>query len=160
VLGSVTFSDPVPLYSTAGQRIFGGHTGIMYQGDNWTYCGVATARPVLLTATGRRLDPRTLQKIRAQESGHEGAERTLIELGAPVIRAGEPPAAWLNRALAVIQPRVIRHTGCHRYVRTHRRDVAIVNRGRPIRHDPARYPKLNPDLLDLLSAHTDSRRLL
>jgi hypothetical protein len=58
----------------------------------------------------------------------------------------------------VIQPRVIRHTGCHRYVRTHRRDVAIVNRGRRIRHDPARYPKLNPDLLDLLSAHTDSTR--
>ena len=151
VLGCVTFSDPMALYDGAGRRVFPGHAGIMYQGDNWTYCGIATARPVMLTATGRRLDPRTLQKIRAQESGHEGAERTLIGLGAPVIRAGEAPAAWLNRALAVIQPRIIRHTGCHRYVRPHQRDVAIVHQGRRVRHDPAAYPKLNPDLLDLLN---------
>lgn len=71
VLGTVTFADPMTLYDAAGRRVFKGHAGIMYQGDNWTYCGVATARPVLLTATGQRLDARTLQKIRGQESGHE-----------------------------------------------------------------------------------------
>jgi hypothetical protein len=150
VLGSVTFADPMALHDASGRRVFKGHTGIMYQGDNWTFCGVATARPVLVTATGQRLDARTLQKIRAQESGHEGAERTLIQLGAPVMQAGENPASWLRRALDAIQPRTVRHTGCYRYVRAHRRDVAIVHRGRRVRHDPAAYPKPSDDLMSLL----------
>jgi len=51
----------MPLYAEDGTCTFKGHAGILYQGDNWTYCGVATARPVLITRTGMRLDDRTLQ---------------------------------------------------------------------------------------------------
>jgi hypothetical protein len=62
------------------------------------------------------------------------------------MQAGEDPAGYLRRALTAIAPRTIKHTGCHRYVRPHRRDVAIVHKGRRVRHDPANYPKLDPDL--------------
>lgn len=150
VYGTVTFADPMPLYADDGTRTFPGHAGIIYQGDNWTYCGLATARPVMVTASGVRLDERSLQKIRGRESGHAGAERTLVGLGARPMEPGEDPAAWLQYALARIRPRIIKHTGCHRYVRAHRRDVAIVHKGQRVRHDPGRYPKLDPDLLSLV----------
>lgn len=151
VYGTVTFADPMPLYADDGTCTFKGHAGILYQADNWVYGGIATARAVLITRTGVRLDPRTLQKIRAQEPGHAGAERTLVALGADPMRPGENPAAYLNRALTRIGPRTIAHTGCHRYIRTHRPDVAIVHKGQRVRHDPRRYPKPSPDLLALVA---------
>lgn len=146
VLATVTFADPMALWAADGRLVFRGHAGILYQGDNWTYCGLATARPVLITPAGERLDERRLQKIRKQEPGHQAAQRFLTSLGAKPIRPGEPPAAYLRRALNAIGVRRIRHTGCHRYIRPHRRDVAVVHRGRRIRRDPRAYPKLRDDL--------------
>lgn len=141
----MTFADPIALYAEDGTRTFRGHAGILYQGDNWIYCGIATARPVMISRSGMRLDSRTLQKIRKQESGHLGAQRTLVGLGAKPMEPGENPAAWLHRALIAISPRIIDHTGCHRYVRAHRRDVAVVHKGRRVRHDPRNYPKPTPN---------------
>jgi hypothetical protein len=151
VLGTVTFADPQRYTTAAGAEITGGHVGFLYQGDNWVACGRGTARTILLLEDGSRLDDRTLQKIRKQEAGHEAAERHLIALGARTMRAGEKPALWLPEALQTVRVRKLPHPGCHRYVRPHRRDVRVVNKGRRIRRDPAAYPKPEQTLLDLIA---------
>ncbi|MFJ2510150.1 hypothetical protein ACIPEL_04425 [Streptomyces griseoviridis] len=59
---------------------------------------------------------RMAQKARRQEQGHEYAEKLLIRLGAPDLRAGADPKAWLRAALVAVGARDQRHRGVHRYV--------------------------------------------
>lgn len=116
VRGVVSFADPVPRLTSTGEKVHTGHLGWIYQGSNGVYTGRGTARTLDLLPDGRTLNPRTKQKIRAQERGHEGAERQLIALGARAPRAGERPSTWLDHALEDIGVRKLRHRGCHRYV--------------------------------------------
>ena len=117
VRGVVSFADPVPRLTSSGEQVHNGHLGWIYQGSNGVYTGRGTARTLDLLPDGRTLNPRTKQKIRAQERGHEGAERQLIALGARAPRrAGERPSTWLDQALEDIGVRKLRHRGCHRYV--------------------------------------------
>jgi hypothetical protein len=116
VRGVVSFADPVPRLTSTGDVTHIGHLGYIYQGSNAVYTGRGTARTLDLLPDGRTLNPRTKQKIRAQERGHEYAERQLIALGARTPHAGERPSAWLAEALEDIGIRRLRHRGCHRYV--------------------------------------------
>ena len=140
VRGVVSFADPVQRTTADGTITAIGHVGWIYQATGAVYTGRGTARTIELLPDGRTLNPRTQQKIRAQERGHEYAEQQLIAFGARPMRADEDPARWLEEALRDIGVRYLRHAGCHRYVfalgrsRRERRRVEIAMPAQP-------YPK-------------------
>lgn len=113
--GIVSFSDPVPR-RVAGELLFPGHIGTIYQASNARYAGRATARTLTLLRDGAVFNARAMQKIRAQERGHEHVERRLISLGAAAPSAGENMSSWLAVALDSVRAERIRHAGNHRYV--------------------------------------------
>lgn len=113
--GLVMFSDPVERRRADGTVVLPGHTGVIYQASNAAYLGRGTARTLVLLPDGQVLSARAMQKIRAQDQGHEYAERQLIELGARPLRAGEQPASWLAGALDDVGAVRVRHRGNHRY---------------------------------------------
>jgi hypothetical protein len=86
-----------------------GHIGAIYQGKGAAYLGRGTPRTLILLPTGQVFSARMAQKIRAQERGHEAAERKLVALGARPRRAGEQPADWLSQALEDAGARRLRH---------------------------------------------------
>ena len=139
VRGVVSFADPVPR-RVAGDVVFPGHIGIIYQATNARYTGRSTARTLAVVPNGAVLNAYTQQKIRQQKKGHEYAERLLVSHGARPLRAGENPARWLADALDAAGATRLRHGGCHRYVfaigetRTQRRRVRIAGADFP-------YPK-------------------
>jgi hypothetical protein len=55
VRGVVSFSDPVPRRTAAGDLVFPGHIGTIYQTSNTEYLGLTTPRRVLLLPDGRPL---------------------------------------------------------------------------------------------------------
>lgn len=116
VRGIVSFSDPVPRTTPTGETIFLGHIGEIYKIKGAVYTGRSDPRTIQLLPNGTILHERTLQKIRAQETGHDAAEKRLRDLGAPPMRSWETPAEWLSRALPMIGIRRLRHSGNHRYV--------------------------------------------
>ncbi|MCW2901015.1 MAG: hypothetical protein JWO67_3280, partial [Streptosporangiaceae bacterium] len=67
-----------------------------------TATGLGRTRPRRLTVLpdGSVLADRVISKVRADESGHGGAERRLIALGARHREAREPGREWLAEALA------------------------------------------------------------
>ena len=153
IRGVVSFSDPVARYDSGGNMTMPGHIGILYQALNAEHVGRSTARTHWVLPDGTIFSPRAMQKIRKQERGHEYAEQQLIVCGAPVLRTGQKPAAWLAEALRAVGGRTFRHPGCIRYAfrlgttRAQRRGVYI---------DPAAepYPKsevlvTDPELLAL-----------
>src|SRR5207245_3103999 len=91
-----------------------GHVGIIYQAANAAYTGRGTARTLTVLPDGTVFSERAAQKIRDQERGHEYAERLLTGHGAPPMRAGQQPKAWLAGALADAGARKFRHPGNHR----------------------------------------------
>jgi hypothetical protein len=113
--GIVSFSDPVARARADGTVVFPGHIGTIYQAANAQAAGRSTPRTLTVLRDGTVLSDRAASKIRSQDQGHDYAERQLTALGARPRRAGEPPAAWLDRALADTGARKIRHPGCHRY---------------------------------------------
>lgn len=115
VRGVVSFADPVPRRRADGTPVAIGHVGFIYQALSAVYTGRGAARTVTLLPDGTVLNARTAQKIRAQDQGHEYAERRLVALGAAVPGAGQRPADWLQSALGDIGARTIRHHGAHRY---------------------------------------------
>lgn len=146
--GVIAFADPVPRRRADGSILKPGHTGVIYQalGGSDTamrYTGRGTARSLWLAPDGTVLSERTLQKIRAQEQGHEYGERLLISHGARVPRAGADMRAWLRSALTDIKARRLRHRGNHRFAMplgATRRARAAVRIALP----PLPYPK-TPD---------------
>ncbi|MCQ1581211.1 hypothetical protein NNW97_30600 [Streptomyces parvus] len=134
VRGVVSFADPVPRRDVSGALVAVGHVGTIYQATNAVYMGRATPRTVKLLPNGVVLNGRMAQKVRRQEQGHEYAERLLIELGAPVLRAGTDPKVWLREALVAVGARNQRHRGVHRYVfrlGRNRRDRESIRLGLP-----------------------------
>ncbi len=137
IRGVVSFSDPLPRWN-AGQLVFPGHIGTIYQASNAVYAGRGTARTLHVLPNGRLLNARSLSKLRKLERGHEYVEELLCRFGAPP-RRGRNPADWLPGALAAAGVRLLRHPGNHRYLfrlggRSARRTVRI---GMP----SADYPK-------------------
>ena len=111
----VSLSDPVPRRTAAGDLVFPGHVGTIYQASNAQYLGRTTPRNVLLLPNGRVLSERALSKVRGDGQGHAYVERELVRLGARVRRPREPGAAWLRQALSAAGVRSIVHGGNHRY---------------------------------------------
>jgi hypothetical protein len=94
----------------------------------------------MLLPDGTVFSARAMQKIRAQDQGHQYAERQLLALGARPMRAGQRPASWIADALDDIGARPVRHHGNHRYafrLGVTRRDRLAVQVAQP--HQP--YPK-------------------
>lgn len=120
----LSFSDPVPRTTAAGEQVFKGHIGTVYQALNAWFSGRATARTLPLLPDGRTLSPRALQKIRGRERGHAYAEEQLARAGAAVglhVEQLRPEAdreearAWLRRWLWRVA-RPLRHGGNLRYL--------------------------------------------
>jgi len=111
VSGVVSFSDPVPRRTAAGELVFPGHVGTIYQASNAEYLGRTTPRRILLLPDGRVLSERALSKVRGDEQGHAYVERELVRFGARSRRLGEAGAAWLREALAAAHVRSVVHGG-------------------------------------------------
>jgi hypothetical protein len=115
VRGIVSFADPVPRV-VAGEVLFPGHVGTIYQASNAVLCGRGTPRTLLVLPTGKTLNARSIQKVRKLERGHVHVEAELVRFGATARRDGEDPAAWLAGAMAAAGVTRLRHGGNHRYV--------------------------------------------
>lgn len=139
LVGVVSFSDPVPRTTAAGETVLIGHAGLVYQGLNAVYVGRATPRTLRLLPSGHVFSERGAQKIRAGERGARHAVKQLTDAGAPPIdleRATEDERrAWLRAAVAAVT-RPLVHGGNFKYA------WALDRRAR--RHLPASlpYPKL------------------
>ena len=97
-VGIVSFSDDVARTDSAGQQIFGGHVGTIYQASNAVFLGRGTARTLRLLPDGRVFSDRAAQKVRAGEQGWKYAAKQLEAFGA--IEAPENEIerrAWLKR---------------------------------------------------------------
>lgn len=115
VRGVLSFADPVPR-TVAGETLFAGHVGTIYQASNAVHAGRGTPRTLTLLPDGTVLNDRSVQKVRSQDRGHEHVEAKLIGYGARPIRAGENPSTWLRSALEDIHVTRLRHRGCIRYL--------------------------------------------
>jgi len=141
IRGLVSFSDPVPRRTTAGQVTMPGHVGFIYQASNAAYLGRSTPRTLILLPDGTTLNARAAQKIRTGERGWRyAADRLATFPGARPPAPGQAGAGWLAETLNAIGATRIRHPGCHRYAftlgitRTARAAVTMAG-------DPGRYPK-------------------
>lgn len=128
VRGIVSFADPVQrrrIVTELGpdgeelereQLIMPGHVGLIYQATNARALGRSTPRTLVwVPRQGRVLSARTMQKIRAQERGSDGAEKLLVTWGARPRVAGQNPTAWLRQALDDVGAQRVRHPGNYRY---------------------------------------------
>ena len=112
--GVLAFSDPIPRVTAAGEQVFRGHIGTIYQAHNAHYLGRGTPRTLRLMPDAAVFSDRTAQKIRKQERGAGYAEAQLVAAGAAQRLPHEDPPAWLRSALAAVT-RPMRHHGNHRY---------------------------------------------
>ena len=113
IRGVVSFSDPMPRRAADGTVLTPGHRGCVYQSLNAVYTGRGTARTLRMFSDGTVLNDRTIQKIRKQERGWEGAVRTLQAYGAGDL--DRPPAEWV-RAWVPQLTRAVPHRGNHKYL--------------------------------------------
>lgn len=146
IRGAVAFSDPVVRRDSQGRETMPGHLGIVYQALNAAHVGRSTVRTQWVLPDGTYFSPRAMQKIRAQDQGHEYSELQLIAAGARPMRAGEDPSEWLAGALVATGARTIRHPGCIRYAFT--LGNRAQRRGVHIAMTPMPYPKMEA-LVDL-----------
>jgi hypothetical protein len=111
--GILSFSDPMSRVDAAGDVVFPGHIGTIYQAHNARYLGLTQRRTWHLLPDGHVLSARAIQKVRGLERGWRYVVEGLQRFGAgPFV--GEPRdwlATWLPRIT-----RTIRHPGNHRYV--------------------------------------------
>jgi hypothetical protein len=115
IRGVVSFSDPVPRTNATGERIFPGHLGFIYRATNASYNGRSTAQGLRILPNGTVFSRRAMQKVRAQDRGHEYAERILVQHGARPRRMSEDARAWLRDVLQAVT-RPLRHEGNLRYL--------------------------------------------
>jgi hypothetical protein len=113
LVGVVSFSDPTARTNAAGDTVFGGHIGTIYQAANGRYLGRSSARLLHVLPDGQVFSSRALQKIRSGSQGWRYAA-TLLE------SHGADPIDFDNRAewLAVWLPKITRrlkHFGNHKY---------------------------------------------
>lgn len=116
--GVLSMSDPMPRWSGAGDVVFPGHIGTIYQAHNGVFLGLGTARTLRLFSDGTVLSARAISKLRAGERGW----RYVVEL---LERRGAAPFAgdrWTwGRAAIAATTRTVRHPGNLKYAWTLRR---------------------------------------
>jgi hypothetical protein len=132
--GVVGFSDPSPRTDLAGNVVFPGHLGRIYQAANAVYLGRGTPRILRLLPDGTVLSERALQKIRKRERGWRYAVDLLTRFGAAPPRSEEDLVSWLRLWLPRLT-RPLRHHGTHKYAWSLRRGRRFALPGRP-------FPKL------------------
>jgi hypothetical protein len=115
IVGVVSFSDPMPRRTVAGDLVFRGHYGTIYQAHNGRFLGRATARTLRLLPDGRVFSDRAAQKIRKGESGWHYAAAQLESWGAsPAPDNPEDRREWFAQALTRFT-RTIQHRGNFKY---------------------------------------------
>jgi hypothetical protein len=144
--GAVMFADPVERCLTDGTVFKPGHWGTIYQASNALYLGRSTPRTLTMLPDATVLSDRAAQKIRAQDRGHEYAEKQLIALGARPVRAGENPTTWLADQLEDIGAVKFRHHGNLRYACALGTTKAARNAVK-VAMEPGPYPKRDSPLL-------------
>lgn len=137
IVGVVSFSDPVARANAAGDVVFRGHIGTVYQASNATYVGRSKPETKWLLPDGSMLHARTLAKIRKGDRGSRNTIALLERLGADPLSgdAGE----WLARALPTVALRV-RHGGNLKYL------FALDRRARRLLPPSLPYPKFDDAL--------------
>lgn len=112
--GLLSFSDPHPRQNAAGEVVFRGHVGTIYQATNGVYTGRGNRRTVRLLPDGSVFSDRAMTKIRKRERGWEYSVEQLVRQGAE--RPGSSDLrGWLAEWRAKLT-RPARHPGNHRYV--------------------------------------------
>jgi len=133
--GVLSFSDPEPRTNAAGEVLFGGHIGTIYQSLNARYLGRATARILRLLPDGTCLNARAISKLRAGDKGWRYVAEMLERHGAGELPSFESRIDWLDEWLPKIT-RPMRHSGNYRYAwALNKRDWKHVPPGQP-------YPKV------------------
>lgn len=128
----LSYSDPMPRVSEAGIVVMPGHVGVIYQAKGARYVGRTRPDKVVLDEWGRVIPRRSISKIRNEERGADGAEKMLLERGAPSRHQHEDRAAWLDRALREGPFRATKHPGQHVYLFDPRgRSGSLPERARP-----------------------------
>jgi hypothetical protein len=112
LVGVVSFSDPVPRSTAAGDVVFPGHVGTIYQAHNAVYLGRGTPRSLRILPDGRVLSDRTISKLRKRERGWQYAVELLQQHGADA--PGADLAAWTRHWVGKLT-RGVRHPGNHKY---------------------------------------------
>lgn len=131
--GVISFSDPQPRTTEAGETIMPGHIGLVYQSLSAVYLGRGKARVIRMLPDGQAFHGRAVQKIRAQEKGWERAVEKLRSYGAgPLV--GDP-VAWLKTWVPRLT-RAVSHPGNHKYAFGLHRAVRKTLPG----FNPAEYP--------------------
>lgn len=115
--GVLSFSDPVARRTAAGEVVFPGHVGTIYQATNATYAGRATPRTLRVFPDGRVLSARALSKVRARDRGWQYVVDLLVAAGvrAPRNTTAAELALWLPIEVRLCT-RPLRHGGNHRYL--------------------------------------------
>jgi hypothetical protein len=140
VIGVVSFSDPVKRTTMAGEVVFKGHAGNVYQALNAVYLGRGTARTLRLFPNGSVFSDRAAQKVRAGERGADYAAKQLVAAGAPPVDlervSEEQRRAWLREAVRRAT-RPLKHPGNLKYAWTlQKRDRRYLPASLP-------YPKID-----------------
>lgn len=110
--GVVSFSDPSPRRTEAGEIIHRGHIGTIYQAFNGVYLGRSSPRMVRLLPDGSLFHDRNVQKIRKRQQGWRYASQLLQRFGAEPLTGD--PSTWLDEWLPIITRRLW-HPGNHKY---------------------------------------------
>lgn len=113
--GVVSHSDPEPRTDAAGNVVFHGHIGTVYQALNAVYTGRASPRSMRILPNGKELSNRAASKLRQGERGQRYAVRQLVSVGAREPGPGEDIPAWFQAEVKRLT-RTQRHRGNHRYV--------------------------------------------
>jgi hypothetical protein len=141
MVGIVSFSDPVPRTTEAGEVVAPGHIGFVYQALSACYLGRSAPRTLRLLPDGRVIHERAIQKIRGGERGWRYAARPLEEFGASPAPSGDK-TAWLGYWLARLT-RKLPHGGNHKYA------WALERAARKLLPDSRPYPKVTVPQLHL-----------
>lgn len=146
--GVVSFSDPHPRTTAAGETVHPGHVGTIYQATNGVYLGRSKAEGLDLLPDGRALTNRAKAKIRGMEQGWRYCAQLLENHGAtPLDPDREDPREWLTRWTEALCRRT-RHPGNHKYAWTlHKRHRRHLPPSKP-------YPKLHMVRGALVSAES------
>ncbi len=134
--GVVSFSDPMPRTRLDGSTVFAGHVGTIYQASNAVYVGQARRDTLRLLPDGAVLPSRSLAKIRKRDRGWRHVESRLVVYGAEPMGDSDP-RRWLDRELARVNVRKVRHPGNHKYA------WALDRRARKYLPASQPYPKFN-----------------
>lgn len=144
MISIVSFSDPVPRFTTAGRRVMPGHVGTIYQGHNAYYFGRSRAETKYLLPDGTILHRRGIAKVIKRDKGYKPLVERLLGFGAtpPRGRSIEAMRHWVHGCIEA-HTRPFWHTGNHRFAWILNERVASMVETKTWGRGPLKYPKVN-----------------